>query len=164
MRVDCINQCLGDGPKKTNENCTSPFYHYLILWRNDSSYSSSKDSKLCEDDWNALGEIMDEREKVRTICEVKCRPNCVNRYYKKLIKMYETPDYVMPVNMTEIFFGHNNMPDQITQHIEEMTFVDFSGTFGGLVGVWLGFSIATVISHVLDIISNKFLKNFNMPI
>ena len=47
--------------------------------------------------------------------------------------------------------------------VEEMTFVDFSGTLGGLIGVWLGFSVATIICDALQFVHDKFLKNFIIP-
>ena len=171
MRVDCINDCFGEKLKKSQNNCTYPFYIHTILWRNDSAYSSYQDLKLCdysirENNWKPLPKVVTDRVIKRRDCELKCRPDCVNRYYQKSFKVYDELlfDYKVPLNTTEITYLHNNMPDQITQHIEEMSFVDFFGTFGGLVGVWLGFSIATVISDFIVIISDKFLKNFIMPI
>ena len=167
MRVDCINKCLGESIKKASGDCTSPFYHRFVLWRNDSAYSSYHDLKLCDYHyWDALPEIENERELGRIDCEEKCRPDCVNRYYQKQMKKYEKLlfNYKVPVNSTKMIFFHNNMPDQITEHMKEMTFVDFSGNFGGLVGVWLGFSIATIISDLMVIIRDKYLKYFIMPI
>ena len=170
MRVDCINECFGEKLKKTKHKCTYSFYIHPILWRNDSAYSSYQDLKLCDynirdNDWKPLPHIVTERVKARLDCDVKCRPDFVNRYYKKDTQVYEELgfDYKVPLNTTEINYFHNNMPDQITQHIEEISFVDFFGTFGGLVGVWLGFSIATVISDLMAIIRDKYLRNFNIP-
>ena len=168
MRVDCINQCLGERTKKNDDKCLQPFYYRLFLWRNDSAYSSYQDLKLCEHYYMRPNpEIVNERVKTRTECEVICRPDCVNRYYKKAIKGYEQKELLLndevSLNMTGISFFPNNLPDQITEHMEEMTFIDYSGNFGGLVGVWLGFSIATVISDLMVIIRDKCLKHFNMP-
>ena len=167
MRVDCINRCFGDKTNRNDDKCIYPFYYRLFLWRNYSAYSSYHDLKMCDN--NDLNpDIINERVQVRRDCEMKCRPDCVNRYYKKTIKGYEKKEllfnYKVPLNTTDILYFPNNLPDQITQHIEEMSFVDFSGTFGGLVGVWLGFSIATVISDLMVIIRDKYLKNFIMPI
>ena len=166
MRVDCINQCVGDKMKEANHNCLYQFYPRYILLRNDSAYSSYQDLKLCQYNWEANPEILNELVKMRNECELKCGPDCVNRHYKKLWKLTEQlpANYVLPLNTTRMMYFHNNMPDQITQHIEGMTFVDFFGNFGGLVGVWLGFSIATAISDLLIIIRDKYLKNFNIPI
>ena len=155
--MNCIDQCLGE---RTNNiyNCTSPFSKHYILWRNDSAYSSYQDTKLCGDVWDELK--MNEREKDRIDCESKCRPDCVNRYYNKLLRKinYEVQD-----NTTFIHLNHNNLHNQVTQNIPEISFTNFSGTIGGLVGVWLGFSIATVISDLMDVIRRNYLKNFNMP-
>ena len=167
MRVDCINDCLGEKIKKNNNKCLHGFNIKYVLWRNDSSYSSYHDLKLCEEDSNALINLMEEREQMRIDCESKCRSDCVNRYYKNQIKIRDPRRYYnsdMPLNTTRIVYYHNNIPDQVTEHLEKMSFVDFYGNFGGLVGVWLGFSIATVISDLMDIIRDKYLKNFIMPI
>ena len=166
MRVDCINQCFGDQIKKANHNCLYPFYPRYILWRNDSAYSAYQHLKMCQFNLTLFRERVPERVKPKNDCEAKCRPDCVNRHYKKLWKLSEQhySTDVLPLNTTTIYYTHNNMPDQLTQHVKEMTFVDFFGNFGGLVGVWLGFSIATAISDLLIIIRDKYLKNFNMPI
>lgn len=50
--------------------------------------------------------------------------------------------------MMKLIIRPNQLPDQSTQHIEEMSFIDFFGTFGGLLGLWLGIS-AVDISHRL---------------
>ena len=166
MRVDCVNQCFGEKLDKPN-NCLFPFYPRYILWRNDSAYSSYKDLKMCQIDYDIwITKINDERLKDMGDCEAKCRPDCINRYYNKYRFAHEKIDYnyVVPLNTTELAYFPNNLPNQITQHIEGMTFVDFSGNFGGLVGVWLGFSIATIISDLFVIIRDKYLKNFNIPI
>ena len=152
--MDCINQCLG----KNIIKCTTPFSKHLILWRNDSAYESFQDLKVCQHSW--VKAEWDERERVRIHCESECRPDCVNRYYNKLMRKF---DEVLPINITDIELGRNNLHDQVTQHIPEMSFTNFSGTLGGLIGVWLGFSIATAISEFMDIIHRKYLKNFNMP-
>ena len=167
MRVDCINKCFGHKARKETGNCTSPFIKPSILWRNDSAYSSYHDTKLCQANyWFPPIDIVDEREQLWNNCEVKCRPDCVNRHYQKLMKNYEKLlyNYKVPLYATKLNFFHNTIPDQITEHMKEMTFVDFSGNFGGLVGVWLGFSIATMISDLLVIIRDKYLKDFIMPI
>ena len=56
MRVDCINECIMEKIKITEDNCTRPFYEHLFLWRNDTHYLPSKDFRLCEDNWSILGE------------------------------------------------------------------------------------------------------------
>ena len=122
MRLDCINQCFGEGTRKINENCIHPFYYNDILWRNDSPYSSYNDLKLCNEKWFAFNEIaFDESEQVKINCESKCRPDCVNRYYQKKKDVDEEVAlyHKVPNITTRIEFYHNNMPDQVTQHLEK---------------------------------------------
>ena len=164
MRVDCIDRCLGNKMNKANHNCLYTFNPRYIPLRNDSAYSSFQDLKLCQNENHK--HRRNEIVKMRNECEEKCRPDCVNRYYKKSISSnfkLSLKD-ALPLNTTKLSYYHNNMPDQITQHMEGMTFVDFFGNFGGLVGVWLGFSIATVISDLMIIIREKYLNNFNWVI
>jgi hypothetical protein len=40
---------------------------------------------------------------------------------------------------------HNQLPDQLIKHMPEMEFITFIGNFGGLLGLWLGFSIYAII-------------------
>ena len=104
--------------------------------------------------------MKEDRKRDRIDCEKKCRPNCVNKYYEKHKEIYDPGlyNFKLPMGTTTLSFYHNNMPDQITKHVEKMTLVDFFGHFGGVVGLWLGFSITTVISDLFDIIRRKYLK------
>ena len=90
MRVDCINRCLGQKIKEAHHNCLYPFYPHFILWRNDSAYSSYQDMKYCEYNGN-IPEIINERVQMRNECEVKFRPDCVNRYYRYIASYIDPP-------------------------------------------------------------------------
>ena len=131
--MDCINECLDGKIKKTYHNCFYSFPPRYILWRNDSAYSSYQDLKMCQYDDDRSNKIKNEHVKMRNECEVKRRPECVNRHYKMQTFLYEIYRIhkEMPPNEFHIFYNHNNMPDQITQHIEEITFIVFSEYFGG---------------------------------
>ena len=51
------------------------------------------------------------------------------------------------------------MPDILIRYIPEITFNSFACNFGGLLGMWLGVSILSIISHFKSVIINY--KNYN---
>ena len=165
MRVDCINQCLGDKINNNNANCLYPFPPRYILWRNDSAYSSYHDLKVCKENWNAFIELNQKHGAIRNNCESECRRDCVNRYYPQNKEIKDPrlyPDNIS-LNTTTIEFFHNNMPDQNIWHTAEMSLFNFVTNFLGLVGLWLGFSIWTALSDLKKFIRDRYLTYFNIP-
>ncbi|CAG2110537.1 unnamed protein product [Medioppia subpectinata] len=86
-------------------------------------------------------------------CELKCPQECTNRYYNYNVKASDTIESDSPwTKQTHIRLAHNQMPHQITEHIPEISFVQFIGTFGGLLGMWVGLSALAVLDFAFDYI------------
>ena len=94
-------------------------------------------------------------EKFGQTCIDKCRPECHNRYYNYC---FDSKEINGTDHMTFIYIHHNQLPDQLTEHIEDITFIDFFGTFGGLFGIWLGLSAFAIFKTMSDWIVEKKKK------
>ena len=175
LRSDCINHCITKEMDKICMNCDSKlntsqcqkcFIRSDYLWRLETArVDQDVKRQLCHDFYlnteqsTAQDEcIVNNQEKINHDCETQCLPECINRYYNfdiflKEILSSDTKDVKNEWNVeTKLYIGHNQMPDQTTQHIEEMSFVSFAGTFGGLFGIWMGLSIFAILHYVLKII------------
>lgn len=173
VRSDCVQKCVqedtsaacADGKVFDGQQC---LIRAETLWRKESLIRNNySELKLCADIppgtpyKNIVKPTKDlcvfhQMEKVINKCQVKCKLDCVSRYYNfdvTLKERFGPKDKVLLSDWNRgslLFIGHNQLPDQITEHIEDMTFVDFFGTFGGLFGVWLGLSAIAIFHFLLN--------------
>ena len=50
------------------------------------------------------------------------------------------------------------MPDMVVTHFPSITFIQFVCNFGGLLGMWLGLSVAVIFDHVIKLARFSFRK------
>ena len=162
LRSDCINQCNGKGlaeacatkqnangvPKDNNRiDC---FYSYDALWRRDIiDKNNQSSSRLCSN--SSVTDCLDRViNRVNRECQVTCHVECDNRFYNYNV---ETNNKLENDKLyTLINIEHNQMPDQITEHIEEMSLIQFIASFGGLTGMWLGLSVVVIPQYLLKFV------------
>ena len=92
------------------------------------------------------------------LCKTKCKPDCsAKQYFTEINKTYD--DLVSALHsgtirrdMTNVIFQHNSIPDVIVRHSLEMTFMSFVCNFGGLLGMWLGFSVLSISKDIFKTI------------
>ena len=86
-------------------------------------------------------------------CSVLCRPDCNFTYYvyENAARQWETWD--IP-KIDEFYFNlnHNSNPDIVIKYLPQTTFLSFVCSFGGLLGMWLGFSFLTFLDEGIRII------------
>lgn len=173
LRSDCLNHCITkeldrvcitcDREVNTTE-CDRCFIRSDFLWRLETARKNQDVTRrICNDyfeDANTEQDvcIRENQEQISHNCEAKCGPECHNRYYNFAIfsKVKLTDDLKDSQSSwdieTKIFIGHNQLPDQTTEHIEEMSFVTFAGNFGGLFGIWMGLSAYAILHYILKLI------------
>ena len=163
MRIKIID------PK--NNNSTECLYRSDVLWRRDAFNKTYENlSKFCpkfskpetesstEEDIKRRGDnkrcIDNNISHLNSECEKRCRLECLNRFYNYNVKTnIKHHDWEKTWDrLASITIAHNQLPDQITEHIPEMTFVQFSGSFGGLFGIWLGLSALAILQYILKIL------------
>ena len=180
-RSDCVNVCiqedlkqicseyLGNNSKKL-DYLTNCYFRSDSLKRKDNSIDSTS-LRLCPifsvKHKNISNEMIRNIDDIRSCiehnirhlnseCEKSCKPNCESRFYnyniKTNIKVGLREFHAKEDRLTTITIAHNQLPDQITEHIPEITFTQFTANFGGLLGMWTGLSFMAVFQFLLKII------------
>ena len=68
------------------------------------------------------------------------------------------PGYRTLYTLTRFEIVHNKLPDIFLTHIPEVSFIEFICNFGGLLGMWLGFSVWTILDDVTKLFIKFILK------
>ena len=91
----------------------------------------------------------DLEDKVYKICFKRCKPDCNSRLYFTDINKIRDVSYLPHEYYPKysLYFQHRN-PDIIVRHTFEMTLMSFVCNFGGLLGMWLGFSVLSISKHI----------------
>ena len=173
LRSDCVHHCITKHLDTTCMNCDRSlnksecdpcFIRSDFLWRVETAkVHQDVNREMCPDiteDEVTQRDIclLEHKDKIIHSCDAQCPQECHNRYYNFAIfskdrLSSELKDSESPWDIeTKIFIGHNQLPDQTTQHIEEMTFVTFAGNLGGLFGIWMGLSAFAILHYILKLI------------
>ena len=148
LRSDCITTCILQ--KAHDENIiNAPFImqtlfrreHFDKIWVPRSPYTYS-----------------DSPERFTFItqdCHRMCKHNCKYSYFIYDISLKNnTAKYTKLTDKSSyLTIQHNRLPDLFVRHIPETTFISFVGTFGGLLGMWLGINGLMIFD-----IAYKFMK------
>ena len=138
METDCRVDCIAE-ISKDKFNSTMPPINDLI--REEFGLSS-----FIIDYFDVKGEL--------GICWENCKPDCISKQYLNEIhkinnnndddkqKKYNNYDN------TVITFQHSSIPDIIVRHSFEISLMSFVCNFGGLLGIWLGFSIFSISKDI----------------
>ncbi|CAG2115535.1 unnamed protein product, partial [Medioppia subpectinata] len=168
-KIGKVGKGLG---KRQQHNATLCLYRSDSLWRQElvGPGAPLADDRICAKyepgtikatlagaDKQAFERTVDRRacfrqhaSRVNGECELKCPQECNNRYYNYNVKTSDKlPGHSPWTKQTHVRMAHNQLPDQITEHIPEISFVQFIGTFGGLVGMWVGLSAFAVLDFAL---------------
>ena len=130
MESDCRVHCLMSTDIMKNEFYSKlPITDYFIrrgLWSSSFLFDPYLDLKRLSD-----------------MCSESCKPECnTKQYFKEVTRNF----YISASNIerTNVNFQHNSIPDVIVRHSLEMTLMSFVCNFGGLLGIWLGFSTFSI--------------------
>ncbi|CAG2103579.1 unnamed protein product [Medioppia subpectinata] len=173
LRSDCLNHCFyrywtdhcGECNLTTSYDCRQCIPVSLRLWRVDSLPGAAGMPRVCEfaqqkfsppinpDDFTynitASEQLVKCHERLyykhNARCEDQCASECVNRHYTLAQRAFDRTDALY----SEVYIVHNQLPDQETENMPEMTFIDFMANLGGLWGMWLGFSILAAFMYPL---------------
>jgi len=87
----------------------------------------------------------------RTECSSECQPDCVEEKYD-FEKFVDIPFY-KHANLTGIQISRKPVFDKVYRHSPAMTFIQLICDFGGLGGLWLGFSVITITTTIISLIT-----------
>ena len=83
-------------------------------------------------------------------CSQKCKPDCSTKKYLIELKEPVVDEPNQLKHNVKIEFEHNSIPDIIIRYSFEMTLMSLVWNFGGLLGMWLGFSILFISKDIFD--------------
>ena len=141
MRSDCILHCYVNRYKQLCNTTGLIASNFLVTKRLSLLLGNSKSLRFCE------GKGVPHNSKILSQCEERCRPDCSFNYY---IREKTTQPYFANFgidiwnNFVKIQISHSQMPDVVIRHLPEMTLMSLICDFGGLLGMWLGLSVATI--------------------
>ena len=91
-------------------------------------------------------------------CSQECKPDYNTQKY--LIEIGETMKNAPEIpEKSNIHIHHSSTPDIIVRHSIEMTLMSLVCNFGGLLGMWLGFSVFSISKDIFDSLHSLFRYN-----
>ena len=132
MHSDCLVKCYSAFFKEKYK-CLTKDLKFLITKDLVSSFGNvSINLNITEPDGS------DHED---TICYDRCKPDCNTEKYLTDIRATKIVDLEQVIKLV---LYHNSIPDIIVRHSLEMSLMSFVCNFGGLLGMWLGFSVLTL--------------------
>ncbi len=164
LRSDCLINCVNQNLRskcsscdskamtnETNKNCSVCVYRSEALLRKEM-FNEYKTRKLCPKiNFENLNEeqncLLKNRHEFSMKCETKCQNECNNQFFN-----YEVMSKTQTMGSkwdkrTIINIKHNQLPDQVIEHLPEKTLISLIANFGGLFGIWFGLFV--VIDSIL---------------
>ena len=95
------------------------------------------------------------------MCETQCLSDCNYSYYTYETKITQRND-----NHYDIIISlfRSGFPDIVIEYMPEMTFISLVCNFGGLLGMWLGLSIMSIMDKIMSITKKYFINKLNIII
>ena len=137
MRSDCLTWCYQE---KLNEvHHSKKLFPTGSLYRNDV-LSKIQNISIAEENYHSIRSSI---KKFTEYCHDKCRKDCTFIYYSvdykgDTFRIYsgEEIDFVG----IDLVILHSNLPDIFITYLPKISFLSLVCDFGGLMGMWLGFS------------------------
>ena len=137
MRSDCLASCFQQARKLECDSGEPLHSDYLLKidWiKQHKDWRFNKPSPCS----------FDTSEAINSECLKECRADCSFSYYILDIKTFKS----LP-GLIQISVMHTDLPDILIRHSPQMPFISFICNFGGLLGMWLGLSVLTIIDESL---------------
>lgn len=92
----------------------------------------------------------------RLQCSKKCQPDCVDEQYE-FSKFVDIPFYAHG-NLTGIQILRRPKLETVYRHSPSKSFIDLICDFGGLGGLWLGFSVISITTSIIQLMAKPLEK------
>ena len=167
-RAECVHICM-------NERLCEVF-HLDCVWTLHNNKLIRKDAlgdlankSLCNHHseprkWDIVKELFN----LERSCESQCPRNCFESSYQYEIQTRKGREFADEHNCFSINIDHNNLPDQVIEHKPIMDWITLVSNWGGLLGMWLGFSVLYTCTKFINRVFEKYLlkkkKKFFVPL
>ena len=153
MRSDCVNDCYQDKLRKICKVDRGLFISTSLI-RKDYLRDGHNKIISCNDTiYNR--EAFSIKQDCFKVCKVECNEN----YYPIEI---EDNDSIHNYSFNSINIHHSQHPDIFIEHIPELNLISFLCEFGGLLGMWLGWSIFDIVNDLFNLIYKISFKKYIM--
>ena len=154
-RNDCVQKCVDRGlQRQFNLTCVWSNKNFKLM-RRDSLQEQSKMGICWYDSFNCAA-ITAVQYTLINVCEDLCPKNCFESFYTYEVK----PAQWRPENRFSININHNRFFDQVIEHKPILDWITLVSNLAGLLGMWLGFSFAFTMNHVINMISDKISNKY----
>ena len=144
MRSDCINKCVIDkledefklGCIWSERNVRLTRLENMLRYR----YLPFCDTKSSRYSGGLYTVVSRTQLMLISMCQDKCPKNCLERFYNFEVRAQSDWRQSNGTFFT-ITLEHNRFPDQTTEHKPILDWITLVSNIGGLLGMWLGFSI-----------------------
>ena len=151
-RSDCIAWCYQD---KLNDICkTNAIHHSSFLLRKQifiNKQFKSLDTCILADSSFV--------PRAYSFCHNVCRKDCEFNYFS--INVEEVASANDKQDNIPLYFSHNNLPDIFIMYVPKIKFINLVCEFGGLLGMWVGYSLLVLMEDFNKII-NVLMRKHNL--
>ncbi len=152
LGTDCITKCILNTLKTKSSHCV----HRTADLIRKEMFERNKFEKFCPI-YNIYGKDYDQSyyyvakniHEIRSICEEKFHNECYKQFFDFDVKKKTKLPFSPWDKRTLVYITHNHLPDQVIEHLPEMTFISFVANFGGLLGIWLGLSAIAIFDFII---------------
>lgn len=160
---DCIARCF---VQSLSRNASLGFFSHFFNYQNFVMHKElfPKEAKMSDFLTRDFPDI--KKEEFRPLeldCEKECQPDCEETLY--LFK--ESKVERVPSRKAETGLEHDFRADLFYEHLEEIGPVDYLSNVGGVAGMWVGVSLISCFSAMLEYLLRKthfcckfFVKRF----
>lgn len=155
MRSDCHQKCVDHFllHKYPEVKCISTNANFKLVRRDnldDFAHLSLCNYGNFAKEFNK--EMVHSQLKEDHECAKRCLKNCRESFYDFTIDVIKGHSDITMRNEFSITLQHNRFPDQIIEHKPIMSWIELMSNFGGLLGMWLGLSVAFVFQYFIRFI------------
>ena len=155
MRSDCVRKCIDQELIQLDPttNCIFTAQNFKLVRR--ENLDNFGYLELC-DYPNYTQEH--QKEVIRLLielehrCQGDCPSNCREKFYEFSIEVIKVHANIKYDNEFGVLVMHDRFPDQLVEHKPIMSWIELMSNFGGLLGMWLGLSVAFLFEYAISLL------------
>lgn len=138
-RTSCLSECIWRHAVTRNDTYGGLFFHFAYHSYFDENQFGNRPFPSVAEVRFLMSKNKPDREPMMTSCNRRCPDDCFDVKHQ-FSSIKTNLDKESPVR-NNIMLTHHYAQDFTITHRQEVDFVTFLGTLGGLAGMWLGLSV-----------------------